>query len=154
MAIYCGSQVADPSSFRYNEDGREEIMVSSVLRIVCRHVAVLYILGTCYCVHRSKLFGSCNPLRFIKSQNGVQLKSWSLQLLAGENIDQNEMRLEKERVVYWDKDYALSAVRWVVDCGWRECVTYLYCENAGKAFFDKHPNVHWIGEGWYIERAK
>ena len=128
--------------------------MTSVLRVVCRHLIVLYILCVFYYTHRNKLSGFCNPLKFIESKDCALLKGQSLRLLSGKNLDLIALNQTQERIVHYEKDLSISAVMWMFDCGWREYVTYFYCENAGENFYCRHPDAYSIGDGWYFKCVK
>ena len=125
-----------------------------ILRTLFRHLLVLYVFITVYCVHRNKLFGYCNPMKFVESRDCALMKERSLLLLADKDANLAGYERIRKRVYYRKKESALSAVSWVVDCGWREYVTYIYCENAGETFHDRYSDAYLIGDGWYLESAK
>ena len=58
-----------------------------ILRTLFRHLLVLYVFLTVYCVHRNKLFGYCNPMKFVESRDCALMKERSLLLLADKDAN-------------------------------------------------------------------
>ena len=127
-------------------------MTSENMRGILRHLMVAYVLGMVYFTHRGKLLGLCNPKRFVESQVCVQLKELSIRMLTDKMADLEVPCFPSARVIHCEMDSVSSSVSWVINCGWREYVTYVYCENAGAEFMDRHRNAFPIDDGWYVER--